>query len=70
MAPEVIDETMYGKQCDAWSLGVVTYFILCGKEPFFAKNIALVYAKIKKGEFNFKGEIWENISESAKDLIT
>ena len=61
---------MYGKECDAWSLGVVTYFVLSGKEPFCAKTIGDVYEKIKKANFKFEGVPWDNISKEAKDLIS
>lgn len=51
VAPEVIEQTFYGKECDNWSLGVVTFFILCGKEPFYAGTIGEVYNKIKNADF-------------------
>jgi serine/threonine protein kinase len=53
VAPEVIEELPYGKECDCWSLGVMTYFVLSGREPFFASSIGLVYDKIKKADFDF-----------------
>ena len=53
----------YGKECDCWSLGVITYFLLCGREQFFSYSISEVYDKIKKAEFDFKHPIWENVSE-------
>lgn len=34
VAPEVIEETNYGKACDCWSIGVIMYSLLCGKEAF------------------------------------
>lgn len=40
MAPEVVDTFVgddcnyYDKRCDMWSLGVVTYILLCGYAPF------------------------------------
>ena len=48
----------------------MTYFLLSGKEPFFACSIGQVYDKIKKAEFNFQDPVWDNVTESAKDFIT
>jgi len=36
VSPEILDGECYGNGCDVWSLGVVTYFILSGTEPFAA----------------------------------
>ena len=41
----------------------MTYFLLSGREPFNANSIDEVYDKIKKGEFDFKHPVWENVSE-------
>jgi calcium-dependent protein kinase len=37
MAPEVLDGE-YDQTCDMWSLGVITYCLLCGYPPFNADN--------------------------------
>jgi serine/threonine protein kinase len=35
MAPEVANSQPYGLKADIYSLGVLTYFIVCGKYPFY-----------------------------------
>lgn len=69
IAPEVLHMKGYGKACDVWSLGVIIYILLCGFPPFYADNDALLYEKIKRGEFEFLRPYWDPISDCAKDLI-
>ena len=38
MAPEVIKRELYDERADVWSLGVVTYMCLTGKQPFYGKD--------------------------------
>lgn len=47
VAPEVIRGS-YGKECDLWSLGVITYCLLAGEPPFFADNLSELYNLIWK----------------------
>ena len=69
LAPEVLSGT-YGKECDVWSLGVVTYVFLCGRQPFQATELKDIFQKIINAEFTYEGQEWESVSENAKDLIT
>ena len=68
MAPEVI-EGNYTNACDMWSAGVILYIILCGYPPFDGVSDEQILENILKGEYDFDDEIWDNISEDAKDLI-
>ena len=74
-AAGAIDETWktgYGTKVDMWSCGVVMFTLLSGYPPFYPKNTKSIhdlFADIRKGRFAFDGEVWQDVSESAKDLI-
>ncbi|XP_066997429.1 calcium/calmodulin-dependent protein kinase type 1 isoform X1 [Anabrus simplex] len=69
VAPEVLAQKPYGKAVDVWSIGVISYILLCGYPPFYDENDANLFAQILKGEFEFDSPYWDDISESAKDFI-
>jgi calcium-dependent protein kinase len=49
VAPEVL-EGDYNKECDMWSIGIITYILLVGYPPFNSSNMKVIYEKIKKGK--------------------
>lgn len=53
VAPEVLAQKPYGKAVDVWSIGVISYILLCGYPPFYDENDANLFAQILKGEFEF-----------------
>ena len=68
IAPEVIHGD-YDKRADLWSLGVVTYYLLSGRQPFIASNQEDLYKKILQTDYNFEGPVWQGISRQAKHFI-
>jgi serine/threonine protein kinase len=68
MAPEVLDGS-YDETCDMWSIGVITYCLLCGYPPFNSDNDAKLFRKIKLCDFEFHEDFWSDISEDAKRFI-
>ena len=67
VAPEVIRRS-YGKECDLWSCGVITFFLLTRGMPFNANTDKEIFRKILSGQFSYSQ--WaKNISEEAKDFI-
>jgi len=69
VAPEVLSASGYGQEVDCWSVGVITYLLLCGFPPFFGESLPEVFEQIMKAEFNFPNPYWAEISAEAKDFI-
>ena len=68
-SPEVLKNN-YDQKCDIWSCGVIMYLLLCGRFPFYGKSEEEITNKILFSKLNFNNKLFENVSESAKDLIT
>ncbi len=69
VAPEVLAQKPYGKEVDVWSIGVISYILLCGYQPFYDENDSNLFALILKGKYEFDSPYWDDISDSAKDFI-
>jgi len=68
IAPEVLQKS-YDKACDLWSIGVITYILLCGYPPFYGNTDQEIFASVTRGVFDFPSPEWDSISSEAKDLI-
>ena len=68
-APELLEEKPYSKSVDLWSVGIVTFFLLCGYLPFYDNNSDIVIEKTINDPILFKENIWKNISIEAKDFV-
>ncbi|XP_056305804.1 serine/threonine-protein kinase DCLK2-like [Danio aesculapii] len=71
VAPEIIAESGYGLKVDIWAAGVITYILLCGFPPFRSEKNQQeeLFEQILLGKLDFPSPYWDNISDSAKDLI-
>ncbi|XP_076952591.1 uncharacterized protein LOC143626353 [Bidens hawaiensis] len=67
IAPEVLRRKS-GPESDVWSIGVITYILLCGRCPFWDKTEDGIYKEvIFKPDFSRKP--WNIITSSAKDFV-
>ncbi|KAF2467408.1 Ca/Cm-dependent protein kinase A [Lindgomyces ingoldianus] len=69
-APEVMLKKGHGKPVDMWSLGVITYTLLCGYSPFRSENLADLIEECKNGRVIFHERYWKDVSKDAKEFIT
>ncbi|KAJ2233844.1 Calmodulin-dependent protein kinase cmk2 [Coemansia sp. RSA 1722] len=69
-APEILLRQGHGKAVDMWSMGVVTFSVLCGYSPFWQyedpKSLMLA---MQSDNVEFLERFWWGISEHAKDFI-
>lgn len=71
IAPEVLAQNGYGKECDWWSLGVILYECLVGYPPFYADEPMQTCRKIVnwRQTFVFPPEAKQRLSPSCMDFV-
>ncbi|XP_043469767.1 serine/threonine-protein kinase GA29083 isoform X2 [Leptopilina heterotoma] len=72
VAPEILAEMGYGLKIDVWAAGVILYILLCGFPPFVSPDNEQeeLFERILSGQYEFTSPYWDNISDSAKMLIS
>lgn len=68
-SPEVLANN-YDAECDVWACGVLMYCLLSGTFPFEGETEEDITSKILSGKFEFDVELFNDVSDEAKDLIT
>uniref|UniRef100_A0A5B6ZR24 non-specific serine/threonine protein kinase n=1 Tax=Davidia involucrata TaxID=16924 RepID=A0A5B6ZR24_DAVIN len=68
VAPEVLKRKS-GPESDVWSIGVITYILLCGRRPFWDKTEDGIFKEVLRNKPDFRRKPWPTISSSAKDFV-
>jgi len=69
VAPEVLNASGYGMEVDMWSIGVITYILLCGFPPFYGDTVPEIFEQIMAASYDYPDEYWGHITPLAKDFI-
>ncbi|KAL7658266.1 hypothetical protein ACMYSQ_004399 [Aspergillus niger] len=69
-AHEINSDKRYSKSIDMWELGCILYTFLCGFPPFYNESVQELTEEVARGQCTFSSPWWDNISNSAKDLIS
>ncbi|MFS8033967.1 putative protein kinase CAMK-CDPK family [Helianthus anomalus] len=68
VAPEVLKRRS-GPESDVWSIGVITYILLCGRRPFWDRTEDGIFREVLRNKPDFRRKPWPSISNSAKDFV-
>uniref|UniRef100_A0A0E0JUZ5 non-specific serine/threonine protein kinase n=1 Tax=Oryza punctata TaxID=4537 RepID=A0A0E0JUZ5_ORYPU len=68
VAPEVLKRRS-GPESDVWSIGVITYILLCGRRPFWNKTEDGIFREVLRNKPDFRKKPWPGISSGAKDFV-
>ncbi|KAF6136238.1 hypothetical protein GIB67_001647 [Kingdonia uniflora] len=68
VAPEVLHRS-YSLEADIWSVGVITYILLCGSRPFWARTESGIFRAVLRADPNFEDSPWPSVSAEAKDFL-
>ncbi|XP_073293654.1 calcium-dependent protein kinase 18-like [Primulina huaijiensis] len=68
VAPEVLKRKS-GPESDVWSIGVITYILLCGRRPFWDKTEDGIFKEVLRNKPDFRRKPWSTISNAAKDFV-
>ncbi|KFK27643.1 hypothetical protein AALP_AA8G409900 [Arabis alpina] len=68
VAPEVLHRS-YSTEADIWSIGVISYILLCGSRPFYGRTESAIFRCVLRANPNFEDLPWPSISPIAKDFV-
>ncbi|KAL7608029.1 hypothetical protein Lser_V15G12783 [Lactuca serriola] len=68
VAPEVLHRS-YSTEADVWSIGVISYILLCGSRPFWARTESGIFRAVLKAHPSFDEEPWPTLSLEAEDFV-
>ena len=68
-APEVMLKRGHSKPVDMWSMGVITYTLLCGYSPWRSENLQDLISEMNQNKVAFHERYWKDVSSDAKDFI-
>ena len=73
IAPEIFMKDLktqgYGKSCDMWSIGIISYFLLTGHNPLSSQSSSTPLNQVEIKEIPFPKKYWNELSADARSFV-
>jgi protein kinase A len=69
IAPEILLNKGHSKPVDWWCLGILTYEMIAGNDPFNDPDTYMIYQKILRGKVKFSRDFDKNAKSLVKHLL-
>ncbi|UJR10836.1 hypothetical protein I4U23_015023 [Adineta vaga] len=69
MAPEILENKNYSALCDVWAMGVIMFYLICGRHPYVAHDERRLLEIIRSTTLRFDVEKFRNISSQGIDFL-
>ncbi|CAF4210161.1 unnamed protein product [Rotaria sp. Silwood2] len=69
MAPEILDNKNYSALCDVWALGIIMYYLICGRHPYVANDERRLLEIIRSQKLRYDSEKFKNLSSEGLDFL-
>ncbi|CAF3641067.1 unnamed protein product [Rotaria socialis] len=69
MAPEILENKNYSALCDVWAMGVIMYYLICGRHPYVANDERRLLEIIRSQKLRFDSDKFRNISSEGLDFL-
>lgn len=69
MAPEILENKNYSALCDVWALGIIMYYLICGRHPYVANDERRLLELIRSQKLRFDSDKFKNLSPEGLDFL-
>ena len=59
----------YGRPCDVWSLGILTYLVLCGKVPYDHEEVDDPVPEFSLEVLMAEDALWGHVDRHAQETV-
>ncbi|CAF0980153.1 unnamed protein product [Adineta ricciae] len=69
MAPEILENKNYSALCDVWAMGIIMFYLICGRHPYVAHDERRLLEIIRATTLRFDTERFRNLSSQGVDFL-
>ncbi|KAM3146320.1 hypothetical protein pb186bvf_001665 [Paramecium bursaria] len=67
ISPQILEQKQYTAKADIWSIGLIAYYLIYGRQPWPSRSLESFLTSVKSGQLRFPYNI--QVSDQYKDFI-